>query len=535
MKKNNDAQAESLWREGFACMQNKEYTQAIELLERALASPGKYQLEILLYLAEAYHLADRPLQAAETINQACDVLATEKDKGTQKFQHDIATRQGEYNRPVGNVDIALAGYRRAIELLPTEAVADRMGTYSSYLLTLMNCPEVTGADICAYVEEYAEMFREGIFATPRRAPQSDGRIRLAYISPDFRRHVMFNFYYILLSKYSKDKFYVICYDLTRPDKRDGYTAHLKILVDEWQEVDELSLEELAQQIYHDNVDILVDLAGHTAYSGLPVLGYHVAPVQISGLGWMEPTGLADYLITDKYLDGNLGDGYESYLTERPLYLTSQFCYVGRSDVPMPQGAPCEQNGYITFGSFNSYHKITDKMLSLWAEILCRMPESQLLLKCYVFREEKMRQSFRERCAQVGIDASRLILEPATTDYMERYQAVDIALDTYPYPGGGTTLDALYMGVPVVSLYGTTGARRGSRFGLSILANAGLEMLAVPTEAEYIERAVLLATEWDVLGELHRNLREILQHSPVMNGKLYMQELETQYTKLHRGR
>ena len=226
---------------------------------------------------------------------------------------------------------------------------------------------------------------------------------------------------------------------------------------------------------------MVDLAGHSTGSGLPVFALHPAPVQISGLGWMETTGFpaTDYLLTDKYLDGKL-------------------------------------------------HKITDEMAAVWSRILQRVPESRLLLKCQVFLDESMRHKVAERFAKHGIESWRLLLEPTSSDYMQRYLAVDIALDTYPYTGGGTTLDALYMGVPVVSRYGN---RRSSRFGLSILANAGLPWLAAADVQAYIELAVALAEDRSLLNDFHLGFRYLLGRSNVMNGRMYMRELEKQYVYL----
>ncbi|MBQ2010459.1 MAG: hypothetical protein II259_07730, partial [Selenomonadaceae bacterium] len=353
------------------------------------------------------------------------------------------------------------------------------------------------------------------------------KIRLGYLSADFRQHVMFSFYYVMLQGYNRERFEVTCYSLG--EKADGYTEHLKTLVDSWQDVQGKSLPELAEIIRQDGIDILVDLSGHSSGSALPVFALRPAPVQVSGLGWMESTGFSctDYLLTDRYMEGFDGE-YEQYLAEKPFYLTSQFCYTGRSDVPEPAGAPCRGKGYVTFGSFNAYYKLTPEVVELWSRILQLVPESRLLLKCYAFIDGRLQRELMGRFARWGIGNERLLLEPATTDYMNRYLEVDIALDTYPYTGGGTTLDALYMGVPVISMHGE---RRSSRFGLSILSNAGLGMLAAASPEEYIGLATGLAHDWQLLDELHLNLRHMLQASDIMNGKKYMQELETGYENI----
>lgn len=218
----------------------------------------------------------------------------------------------------------------------------------------------------------------------------------------------------------------------------------------------------------------------------------------------------------------------TYITERPLYLKSQFCYKCHRDVVASSGAPCIKNGYITFATFNRISKFTSEILELWRRIMYLVPNLFLLLKCDILSSKSNMQMVRKRLANAGLDNKRIILESPSLDYLERYLDVDIALDTYPYTGGGTTFDALYIGVPVVSLYGE---RRSSRFGLSILTNAGVGELAVPTPKEYVERAVALASDWDLLDVLHKNLRTMLENSPAMDAEGYVREIEGKYKEI----
>lgn len=512
----------ALWQHGIELVRQEDFAGAIAVYQQALSDTAGFDVELLLYLAEAYAGHHNLLLAAETINLAVERLEQAEDKGSSGFQQLLRMRQGIYNRMVGNIWQGAEGYRLAAELYPPNKLYQRCGAYSSYLQTLA-CRDVPLPEFKAALKGYDRLFHQ--VRMEMTETEDRGKIRVGYLSPDFRQHVMFSFYYVMLKNYDRESFYVVCYSLTK--KRDGYAEHISSLVDQWREVGALPLEELAACIQADAIDILVDLAGHSAGSGLPVFVFWPAPVQISGLGWMETTGFyaADYLLTDRYLDG---DTTISYLTEEPLFLTSQFCYTARSDVSVPGQAPCVENGYITFGSFNSYHKLTDSMVSVWSEILRRVQFARLLLKCQVFIDKDVRRQALARFTACGIGADRLILEPATSDYMERYLAVDIALDTYPYTGGGTTLDALYMGVPVVSLYGE---RRSSRFGLSILANSGLRWLAVDTRQAYVELAVQLAEDMVLVNDLHLHMRDVLYHSDIMNGRKYMRELEAAYKEL----
>lgn len=530
------SRADELWQQGFDRMQRQEYPEAVRLLQQALALDRQQgaglSLEIMLYLAEAYKLNNQLWLAADMINKACHQLAREQNRGTAEFQLRLRMRQGEYNRAIGNIPKALEGYSQAVELYGQREIWKRSDAYGSWLLTLA-CLDVTAREMQAACLGYNKLFagnrallQSGSGCLPGRR-EGRKKIRLGYLSADFRQHVMFSFYYVMLQGYNRERFEVTCYSLG--EKADGYTEHLKTLVDGWQDVQGKSLPELAEIIRQDGIDILVDLSGHSSGSALPVFALRPAPVQVSGLGWMESTGFSctDYLLTDRYLEGFDGE-YEQYLAEKPFYLTSQFCYTGRSDVPEPAGAPCRGKGYVTFGSFNAYYKLTPEVVELWSRILQLVPESRLLLKCYAFIDGRLQRELMGRFARWGIGNERLLLEPATTGYMNRYLEVDIALDTYPYTGGGTTLDALYMGVPVISMHGE---RRSSRFGLSILSNAGLGMLAAASPEEYIGLATGLAHDWQLLDELHFNLRLMLQASDIMNGKKYMQELETGYENI----
>ena len=307
---------------------------------------------------------------------------------------------------------------------------------------------------------------------------------------------------------------------------DDCTKSLQEMVDDFRFCHKMSPLEIATMLKEMRIDIAVDLAGYTTNTGLFLFRYRLAPVQISGLGWMESTGLeeTDYLITDKRID----PPEQSYITEKPLYLPTCFCYQQQKELPKSKKAPCMDNGYITFGSFNRVTKFTDPMLIAWREILNRVPDSKLLLKTIDFASDTTKFFIKNRLENIGIDTERVIFELPSKDYMERYLDVDIALDTYPYCGGGTTCDALYMGVPVISMYGQ---RRSSKFGRSILTAAGLPELVADSPDKYVDLAINLANDWELLDVLHKNLRAILQKSTLMDGRGYAAALEKQYIKM----
>ena len=280
-----------------------------------------------------------------------------------------------------------------------------------------------------------------------------------------------------------------------------------------------------------------------------VLGYKTAPIQISGIGYFATTGLqtVDYFLSDKYLaagcaritgennqiiDENLQAtdlaSSESF-TEKLLVLPhSHFCYVPIKEMPPVRQAPCMSKGYITFGSFNNLIKVNDVVLETWGTILQQVPESRLLLKCASLDDADIRELFRQKLLSLGLSEERFQLRGFSADYLPEYYEMDIALDTFPYPGGGTTCDALYMGVPVVTL---GDGSHGGNFGISLLKNIGLDFACSYSVEEYIQKALLLAQDRELLNALHLGLRNMMENSPIMNEQQYMQELEQGYKRI----
>ena len=355
--------------------------------------------------------------------------------------------------------------------------------------------------------------------------RSKEKIRIGYISGDFCEHVMQYFIWPFLAGFDNNQFEVYVYNL---GKHDQYSAFFQQLVTKWRDLSDRvrDMEGIARGIYEDEIDILFDLAGHTADSGLAALAWKPAPVQISGLGYMATTGLpaVDYFVTDHYCDPE-GSGSENVYVEKLLRLTSQFCYNGYTNLPASAGTPARTKGYIQFASFNQYAKLQDEMLRAWRSIMERVPNARLLLKNKAYGRRGIVVAAHRRFRQLGFDMNRVVFEPATRDYMMRYLDVDIALDTFPWTGGGTSCDALYMGVPVVSYYTT---RHSTRFTYSLLANMGLAELASDRLEDYVETAVALAGDIDLLDALHRELRPRMKASPVMDQERYIREMEECY-------
>ena len=381
----------------------------------------------------------------------------------------------------------------------------------------------------------------------KRRQKKRGKLRIGYISPDFRRHVVLLFIWAMVTKYNRQDFEVYCF--SNSPTEDEYSKYIQKQVDFWCNISQLPLRDKALVVYQQELDILVDLAGHSRDNCLPVLGYKPAPIQISGIGYFATTGLqaVDYFLSDKYLaagcamipaesnrviDENLQAAAlassESF-TEKLLVLPhSHFCYVPIKEMPPVRQAPCMSKGYITFGSFNNLIKVNDVVLETWGAILRQVPKSRLLLKCASLDDGDIWELFRQKLLSLGLPEERFQLRGFSADYLSEYYEMDIALDTFPYPGGGTTCDALYMGVPVVTL---GDGSHGGNFGISLLKNIGLDFACSYSVEEYIQKSILLAQDKELLNVLHLGLRNMMENSPIMNEKQYMQELEQGYKRI----
>lgn len=403
--------------------------------------------------------------------------------------------------------------------------SQKLENYSNYLFTLNYLPEKHNEEIFANHKKYNEWFHH-IEPYKHSVIHHHPKIRIGYISPDFRYHVVVFFIYQLLARYDKNIFEVYCYAKC---SEDDTSQQLKSFVDQWRNVQGMTDQGVAKIIYQDEIDILVDFSGHTQNNCLPILAYKPAPIQISGIGYFNTTGLTaiDYFLTDVNVDP-IGQN-DALFTEKLLRLPhTHFCYTAPSTMPEFGEAPVLKNGYITFGSFNNFTKVTDEMLAIWYTIMRQVPNSKLILKNSIFDNEDGKKIAIQRLKHAGFSENQLDLRANTRTYLHEYHDVDIALDTYPYPGGGTTCEALYMGVPVITL---CGSRHGARFGYSLLKNIGLEELVAYTKEEYIEKAVGLANDIELVVGLHENLRNIMVKSNLMNGDLYISDIESAYCQI----
>ncbi|MBQ9442434.1 MAG: hypothetical protein IJU55_05440, partial [Selenomonadaceae bacterium] len=313
------------------------------------------------------------------------------------------------------------------------------------------------------------------------------KLRIGYISPDFRNHAVANFVLPFMKNFDSNNFSVFCY---QTGKSDAVTERLKKNKVTWRNLSGRNNRTAARIISEDKIDILVDLSGHSQNSCLPIMAVKPAPIQMTAIGYTATTGLKeiDYFLSDKICvpDQNSAENF----TEEIIRLENcNLCYAPGVVREIPTAgkiAPVMKNNFVTFGSFNNFAKVTDEILNLWRAILEKIPDSILVIKSKICSIEQGGEIVRERLQKIGFSLKRIELRPYSPDYLEQYRDIDIALDTFPYTGGATTCEALYMGVPVISLRGKS---HGSKFGESILTAADLHELIAKSPMDYIKKAV----------------------------------------------
>lgn len=409
----------------------------------------------------------------------------------------------------------------------TEYPEEAAELYSKYLF-MRNYRSLGNKEGREAAQVYADMLHVTPYTHENVNRMTHRKIRIGYISPDFRQHSVSYFLPPLLQCFNDDQFIVFCYALGRTD---AVTQKLRTRRTTWRDLRTYPPQAAAQRIVADKIDILVDLSGHSQDNALPIMAYRPAPVQVSGIGYTNTTGLrtVDYFLSDEVCMPS-GDALaESGFTEKILRLPhSHFCYAPEEIRTMPaegRDAPVRTNHYVTFGSFNNFAKVTDEILLLWRSILETVSDARLVIKGKICSIDSGIEIVKKRLAVVGCDLSRIEFRPYSPDYLEQYRDIDIALDTAPYNGGLTTCEALYMGVPVISLRGRT---HGARFGASILTNAGVRELVVENGLNYVRRAVQLAESPSLIEAYHTGLRDNMKRSPLMDMKGYMRELEAAY-------
>lgn len=516
---------------------NPEYPEALESLAHILLSRGA-----LVAGAEALRaaLALRPdntewrvnlgaiLQAQGHLSEA--IANYEQARSLRPGTLIASENLGSALASQGRTKEALAVYREGLQQNLKDA-----RVHSNLLLSLNYLPNQDPMQIFAEHRRWGELHGRlgtdsGAFADTL---DPDRRLRIGYVSPDFRTHSVAYFIEPILAAHDRAAFEVFCYaDVPRPDTT---TERLKCFSDHWRPISGLSDAEVLKQIRADRIDILVDLAGHTSGHRLSVFAQRAAPMQVTYLGYPNTTGLTtmDYRITDTVADP---EDQDAYYTEKLIRLDNCFlCYQPPIDAPAVNSLPAEGAGHITFGSFNNLAKIQPDVIDLWAGLLRALPTSHLLIKNPSLTDPTARELLLAAFAEHGIaqDQIELLgLAQTQAEHLGLYGRVDIALDTFPYNGTTTTCEALWMGVPVATL---AGDRHAGRVGATLLHAAGLEDLITDSPQNYIARVIELATDMRALEQLRAGLRERVRQSALCNATSPTRALEAELRSLWQNR
>ncbi len=426
----------------------------------------------------------------------------------------------------GDTEKALNCFNRVLALNP-----DLPNTRSSWLLTRHYCSIEAPATFLEAHQEWERVHCRGIdphgFAFPN-SRDPDRPLRVGYVSPDFHKHSVGYFMAPVFSAHKRRQVEVYAY--SDNIYRDEATRRMKAHVAQWHSVSGMSDKDLCCLIHGHGIDILVDLAGHTAHNRLPVFARKPAPVQVTYLGYPDTTGLStiDYRITDAVADP---PGSDAFCTETLIRLPNGFlCYQPPPDAPP---VTARSSDTVVFGSFNNSAKLSLETIALWAEILRRIPGARLCIKSAVFGDDGARKRVLDLFQANGVLPDRITLwtrTDSTAGHLALYNEIDIALDTTPYNGTTTTCEALWMGTPVVTMNGNIHA---SRVGASLLHRVGLTDLVARDAGEYVEKVVALAGDRERLRRLHAGLREQMASSPLMDANAFVSDLEAAYRQMWR--
>ena len=410
--------------------------------------------------------------------------------------HLAHSNLGTVFNQLGQAKHAAECFRRALELKP-----DYHPAHSNLLFTLNYLPGTDRAALFAEHRRFDTQFCQGfsdLISLHQNTIEPERRLRIGFVSGDLREHSVAHFIAPVFTRHDAAAFEIFCY--ANQTVSDGVTTRLRETVEQWREVAGLSDEELADAIRRDRIDILVDLSGHTARHRLLVFARKPAPIQVSMIGYMQTTGLSamDYRITDEHLDPTgVSDPFN---TEKLIRLPAgAAAFQTPIDSPRVNELPALSNGHVTFASFNNLAKVSPAAVAAWAEILRRQPNAQLLV---VGRAGNSLQSDFEKH---GISADRIDFRHRLPmrEFLELHHQVDFLLDTFPYNGGTTSLLALWMGVPMVTL---AGEGTVSRTGAGILQGVGLSRLVASSVEEYVTLAVSETSGLAALATLRQSLR-----------------------------
>lgn len=432
---------------------------------------------------------------------------------------------GETLKEMGRIEEAIGVFQKGLEAHPNHALM-----HSNLLLALHYTPAVPPETIFKAHAVWAQRHADPLLPAGKRHPNPRDparRLRVGYVSPDFCAHSVAFFAEPLIREHDRGHFEVFCYHAAA--RSDVVTERLKRMADGWRSLVGVDDARAAALIEQDGIDILVDLTGHTANNRLTLFARKPAPVQATWLGYPDTTGMRaiDWRFSDAVAEPP-GEA-DRLSAERIVRLPHGFhSYRPPVDVAPPAEPPLLAKGHVTFGSFNNTSKVTGEVVRVWSEILKRVPNSRLIVKSAQMGDEETRRRYLNTFVQLGIDAGRIELLAridAADSHLRAYDRIDIGLDPFPYNGTTTTCEALWMGVPVVTV---AGASHVARVGASLLTHCGLSELVASDEAGYIATAVALAGDPERLTGLRRTMRDRLNAAPLTDYKGFARGVEAAY-------
>ncbi len=473
-------------------------------------------LRLKNFLGTLYNKVSKFEEALKCYNRAIEIDAA---------QPDVYANKATTLKNLGRLDEAIQNTKKALELSPNE-----QWIHSNLLLTMLYASSVTPEGLAEASRNFGEVVADPLI---RNRPFTNDRnparkLRIGYVSPDFRSHAV-SYFLSPIYHADRDNFELFAY--SKVEVEDEVTQRTKKYFDHWRDIKFLNNDDAADLIEKDKIDILIDLAGHTANNGLMILARKPAPIQATWLGYTATTGMKamDYRITDIHAEP---EGLTEHLGTETLWRLPDIfaAYSPHENSPdVIDHAPFEDNGYITFGCFNNFTKVTDPVVKTWTEILKQVPSSKLMLEISGIDEEKVRSEAEAHLTKYGISKDRLSLFPfRRANQYVLYNKIDIALDPFPAVGGTTSMDTLWMGVPFVTL---AGGHFGSRMGVPILTNVELQELIAQNTDEYISIATKLANDHERLKKIRSGLRQKFADSPAMDQKRFAKNMESAYREM----
>ncbi len=524
----------------------KEYNRAFEYLDKAYNISNddiiKIQLAVVLHRLGKYSKAqilyeeilNNQPENISILNNLCAIkllfgklteakILAEKTIRLKPNYIDPYINLGNILKDSGNIKDAVKYYREALKIDPQNKVA-----LSNLLLAIHYSTNSKKQIYQKHLEWEANTIpnKERII---KHNFSVDRKINVGYISGDFKKHSVSYFIEPILANHNKNEFNIFCYsDVINPDP---VTIKLKSYATTWHATNHLNNKDLITLIRNENIDILVDLAGHTASKRLKIFSDGSAPIQITYCGYPDTTGLKnmDFRITDEIADPSDSD---QYYTEKLIKMKKCFlCYWPAKNTPKIEATPAIKNGHITFGSFNHLSKLSDETIELWSNILLKVKNSSIILKAKQFSDEQVKETIIGKFVKHGVKDCNINLISHVSSHNEHlacYNQIDIALDPFPYNGTTTTCEALWMGVPVITLYGYNHA---GRVGGSLLINIGLKSLVTHDHETYIKTAIFLSDNINRLNGFRMGLRQSVINSSLCDAKGFTMELEEIYKNI----